>query len=138
MGNFAGHGALCDIVESVRVGGNTRFCAQYVNPATGEHVGPLVSGAAPWMWMAYLTLLGVEFQNGEVELDPVLPPEWDHAEVYLAMPASIYAIRISKPKRFTRCRGAKWRLAVNGEVSASQRLPRTGSVGSRVLLELGC
>lgn len=118
--------------------GNPRFCTQYVNPATGEHVGPLVSGTAPWMWMAYLTLLGVEFQNGEVDLDPVLPPEWDHAKVYLAVPAGIYAIRIGNPKRFTRCHGANWRLTVNGEVSASQRLPRTGSVETRVLLELVC
>ena len=32
--------------------GNPRFCTQYVNSISEEHIGPILSGTAPWLFMA--------------------------------------------------------------------------------------
>lgn len=110
--------------EPFVLAGNPRFCTQYVNPATGEHVGPLLSGTAPWMWMAYMAMMGVNFVDGRIELDPVLPPEWERAVMSVAAPAGRYRIEIRKPPaRFVRLRDAQWMLQVAGTPTACVRLP---------------
>lgn len=32
--------------------GNPRFCTQYVNSISEEHIGPILSGTAPWLFLA--------------------------------------------------------------------------------------
>ena len=98
--------------------GNPRFCTQYTNPATGEHIGPLLSGTAPWMWLTYLGMLGVAFQDGRVVLDPVLPPEWPSATVELKVPAGHYHIEITKPARFVRSRDQQPVVTMDGKPCA--------------------
>jgi len=95
--------------------GNPRFCTQYTNPATEEHVGPLLSGTAPWMWMAWLSTFGVDFREGQLVLDPVLPPEWESVSLDLSVPAGRFRIAIRKPPRFVRSREAGFRVKVDGE-----------------------
>ncbi|NCC52158.1 MAG: glycosyl transferase [Spartobacteria bacterium] len=84
-------------IDPYTLAGNPRFCTQYTNPATGEHVGPLLSGTAPWMWLGYLRMFGVEFVEGKVVIDPVLPAHWEQAAITLNVPAGRYEIAIHKP-----------------------------------------
>ena len=98
--------------------GNPRFCTQYTNPATGEHIGPLLSGTAPWMWLTYLGMLGVKFHEGRVLLDPVLPPEWPAATLELKVPVGHYRIEITKPARFVRSRDQQPVLSMDGKPCA--------------------
>ena len=88
--------------DPYRLGGNPRFCTQYTNPATQEHIGPLLSGTAPWMWLAYLGVLGIHFCDGRVHVDPLLPAEWKDASIDIRVPAGQYHIRVSKPEGFRR------------------------------------
>ena len=34
--------------------GNPRFCTQYVNSMTEEHIGPILSGTSTWLLLALL------------------------------------------------------------------------------------
>jgi cellobiose phosphorylase len=86
------------LTDPFALAGNPRFCTQYTNPATGEHVGPLLSGTAPWMWLSYLRMFGIHFHEGQVKMDPVLPAEWKRAGIRLNVPAGQYQIEIRKPE----------------------------------------
>lgn len=99
--------------------GNPRFCTQYTNPATGEHVGPLVSGTAPWMWLAWISSLGVSFSDGQVVIDPILPREWETCAIELRVPAGHYRIRIEKPRGFFRSVETPTKIMVDGKESGS-------------------
>lgn len=35
-----------------KIRGNPRFCTQYVNSQTGEHIGPILSGTSTWLLLA--------------------------------------------------------------------------------------
>ncbi|MBN1268905.1 MAG: glycosyl transferase [Kiritimatiellae bacterium] len=94
--------------------GNPRFCTQYTNPATGEHIGPLLSGTAPWMWLAWLEMLGIRFGEGRVMVDPVLPAEWESVAIDLNHPAGRYQIALRKPRGFLRARDGAPRIRVDG------------------------
>ena len=37
-----------------RYKGNPRFCTQYVNSITEEHIGPILSGTSTWLLLAIL------------------------------------------------------------------------------------
>ena len=106
--------------------GNPRFCTQYTNPATGEHIGPLLSGTAPWMWLAYLSMMGISFKEGRVSVDPVLPPEWNGATLDLDVPAGRYHIEVTKPTGFARSRDRKPEILFEGR-SSGPELPLSGS-----------
>jgi len=106
--------------DPYRLGGNPRFCTQYTNPATQEHIGPLLSGTAPWMWLAYMNVLGVRFRDGRVELDPLLPPHWTEASVDIRAPAGCYRIHVEKPVGFRRSRHRAPTVTVDGQKGAQQ------------------
>jgi cellobiose phosphorylase len=106
--------------------GNPRFCTQYTNPATGEHIGPLLSGTAPWMWLAYLSMMGISFREGRVLVDPILPPEWNGATLELNVPAGRYHIEVRKPAGLTRSRDCKPDIRFEGR-SCGPELPVSGS-----------
>ncbi|OGV47085.1 MAG: hypothetical protein A2X46_09965 [Lentisphaerae bacterium GWF2_57_35] len=111
--------------DPYRLAGNPRFCTQYTNPATEEHIGPLLSGTAPWMWMTYLSMLGVLFKEGKVTVDPILPADWKKSTVRLQVPAGQYCIRIEKPKRFVRSVAKAPYVMLNGQATGAE-LPQTG------------
>lgn len=52
--------------------GNPRFCTQYNNSETGENIGPLLSGTAPWLILSVLKGYGIEFTADGIRIDPVL------------------------------------------------------------------
>ncbi len=122
--------------DPYRLAGNLRFCTQYVNPATGEHIGPLVSGTAPWMWLSYLAIMGIEFRNGEVLVDPVLPLEWTSAAVDLNVPSGRYHIEIAKPTGFARAKDGRVEIRADGAPSGAQ-LPRSPGRDMKVSIRLG-
>ena len=105
------------------LGGNPRFCTQYVNPATGEHVGPLLSGTAPWMWLCYLNMLGVSFREGRVVVSPLLPLEWTDAMLSLRVPSGEYRINIHKPCGFFRSADKTPEITCCGRQLESEVLP---------------
>ncbi len=123
--------------DPYRLAGNPRFCSQYTNPATHEHVGPLLSGTAPWMWLTYLAMLGIRFRDGAVELDPVLPAEWTGAEVDLRVPAGRYHIEIRKPPRFVRRLESPTEILINGKKGTSELPPSQGGEPARVHVRFG-
>jgi len=109
--------------DPYRLAGNPRFCTQYTNPATGEHIGPLLSGTAPWMWLAYLEMFGIELREGRVRVDPLLPADWPGATVDLKVPAGTYHIAITKPKHLVRSADAKPAVLVDDTPWTSPELP---------------
>ncbi len=52
--------------------GNPRFCTQYNNSETGEGIGPILSGTASWLTLAYYEILGLHFKGNELAIDPIL------------------------------------------------------------------
>lgn len=58
--------------DPYRKRGNPRFCTQYVNSETGEHIGPMLSGTASWL----STVVREIFGCGDVSkpLTPLLTP----------------------------------------------------------------
>ena len=52
--------------------GNPRFCTQYNNSQTGENIGPILSGTASWLTLALYEVCGIEFENGNIRLNPVV------------------------------------------------------------------
>ncbi len=52
--------------------GNPRFCTQYNNSETGEGIGPILSGTASWLTLAYYEILGLHFKGNELIIDPIL------------------------------------------------------------------
>ena len=53
--------------------GNPRFCTQYNNSETGEHIGPMLSGTASWLTLAVYEFLGIEAEKDTLRFSPVLP-----------------------------------------------------------------
>jgi len=102
-------------LDPFTLAGNPRFCTQYTNPATGEHVGPLLSGTAPWMWLSYLRMFGIHFDEGKVIIDPVLPEAWEEASITLNVPAGKYDITIRKTAGQVRAPEGK-KISVEGTI----------------------
>ena len=55
--------------------GNPRFCTQYNNSQTGEGIGPILSGTASWLTLAYYEILGIDIYDGLLHLDPIIDKE---------------------------------------------------------------
>lgn len=55
--------------------GNPRFCTQYVNPITKEHIGPMLSGTATWVALALYEMMGVSIEGDTLTVSPVMPLE---------------------------------------------------------------
>ncbi|MBQ6478988.1 MAG: hypothetical protein IJI44_06435 [Erysipelotrichaceae bacterium] len=52
--------------------GNPRFCTQYNNSQTGEGIGPILSGTASWLTLAYYEILGLDFGGDRLRIDPII------------------------------------------------------------------
>jgi cellobiose phosphorylase len=66
------------------------------------------------MWLNYVSLLGMSFENGRVFIDPVLPADWDHVEWTMRLPAGTYHIQLLKDPGLFRCAGKDVKVLVNG------------------------
>lgn len=54
--------------------GNPRFCTQYNNSETGEHIGPMLSGTASWLTLAVYEMMGLGAGEDAIPAWPVLRP----------------------------------------------------------------
>lgn len=52
--------------------GNPRFCTQYNNSETGEGIGPILSGTASWLTLAYYEILGIDIRKDVLHIDPII------------------------------------------------------------------
>lgn len=60
--------------DPFRLKGNPRFCTQYNNSETGEHIGPMLSGTASWLTLAVYEFLGLGENADSIPALPVLRP----------------------------------------------------------------
>ncbi|MBO4919684.1 MAG: hypothetical protein J5365_05955, partial [Erysipelotrichaceae bacterium] len=78
--------------------GNPRFCTQYNNSQTGEGIGPILSGTASWLTLAYYEILGLHFDGDVLKIDPILNS--DSFEYTLRINGTPIDIRIRKINDF--------------------------------------
>lgn len=83
-------------------GGNPRFCTQYINSETGEHIGPLLSGTSTWLFLALFSACGIEFSSSQMILNPILRESQRQLQIRLNTGQALYDIRIRKPAGFFR------------------------------------
>ena len=58
--------------------GNPRFCTQYNNSITGEGIGPILSGTASWLTLAYYEILGIDIHGEKLHIDPIINEDSMH------------------------------------------------------------
>jgi cellobiose phosphorylase len=64
--------------------GNPRFCTQYNNSETGEGIGPILSGTASWLTLAYYEILGIRISGDIFCIDPIIDSDRYHYALNLA------------------------------------------------------
>ena len=76
--------------------GNPRYCTQYVNSLTGEHIGPILSGTSTWLLLTIIEYLGIQYVDGGFILNPRLERKLDKLSFSLRHGKSNYLINITK------------------------------------------
>lgn len=76
--------------------GNPRYCTQYVNSLTGEHIGPILSGTSTWLLLTIIEYLGIVYTDGGFKLHPALEKKLDNLSFTLRHGKSTYKINITK------------------------------------------
>ncbi len=95
--------------------GNPRFCTQYINSNTGEHIGPMLSGTASWLALAFFESLGLEYKQQGIICDPMLKKDVESVSYELKTEKAVYQISIKKPKGFFRCKDNKVHFVLDGK-----------------------
>ena len=96
--------------------GNPRWCTQYINSFTGEHIGPTLSGTSTWLSLTLFEMLGIEYQGDRLILDPLLSHEEEAMSYTLRYLDSLYIISILKPKGFYRLKDFNYSISLDNEV----------------------
>lgn len=96
--------------------GNPRWCTQYINSNTGEHIGPTLSGTATWLALALFEMLGISYHGNKLIINPMLSKYEEHIEYTLRYLDSFYFISIRKPKGLYRIKDNKCILTLDNEV----------------------
>ncbi|MCX7821061.1 MAG: hypothetical protein N2258_05230 [Brevinematales bacterium] len=94
--------------------GNPRFCTQYINSETGEHIGPLLSGTATWLNLSLIYSIGLDFTVEGLRFDPILRCEEKEISYYLKKGETCYKFIIQKPEGFYRIKDDNYRLSIDG------------------------
>ena len=95
--------------------GNPRFCTQYVNSETGQHIGPLLSGTAPWLTLVLLRAWGVVLSSDSLNLDPLLRESDTAISLDLRIGTGVWRLRYAKPRGFFRAKDKPPRVFLDGE-----------------------
>ena len=82
--------------------GNPRFCTQYNNSITGEHIGPMLSGTASWLNLTVMEMLGVDFEGGDIVFSPLLPEKAEKTEYRITTGNTALEVKIQKRPGFAR------------------------------------
>lgn len=95
--------------------GNPRWCTQYINSFTGEHIGPTLSGTSTWLILTLFEMLGIEYQGDKLILNPLLSHEEENISFTLRYLDSQYTILIDKPKGFYRLKDFNYSISLDGD-----------------------
>lgn len=79
--------------------GNPRFCTQYNNSETGEHIGPMLSGTASWLTLAVFEFLGMDVQADTMDFAPILRPGQKHMAYTVRLADSTLRVEVESDGR---------------------------------------
>jgi len=96
--------------------GNPRWCTQYINSNTGEHVGPTLSGTSTWLALTLFEMLGIKYQGNKLILNPLPAKNEEQVEYTLRYLDSFYSITVKKPKGLCRVKDFKYSLSLDNEI----------------------
>ncbi len=102
--------------------GNPRWCTQYNNSQTGENIGPTLSGTSTWLTITLFEMLGIEYENESLVLNPILDETETNVKYTLRFYTSEYTVNIIKSEGFTRLVDSKYELTVDGQVVSGNRV----------------
>jgi len=103
--------------------GNPRFCTQYINSQTGEHIGPMLSGTATWLALSIFDSLGIDYVRQELVCNPILREEEEHVDYMLKTPSAGFHITVKKPRGFFRIQDHKPVITFDGNIVESNVFP---------------
>lgn len=110
--------------------GNPRFCTQYNNSETGENIGPLLSGTAPWLMLSLLKGFGIEFTPTGVAIDPILREADRDLKLRIKTGALSLEVLYVKPSGFRRKADGGFSLLVDGRPFSGTEVPLEGKKGT--------
>lgn len=96
--------------------GNPRWCTQYINSNTGEHIGPTLSGTSSWLTLTLFEMLGIGYKGDKLILNPMLSENEEHMEYTLRYLDSSYSVSISKPRGLYRVKDFNYRITLDNEI----------------------
>ena len=103
--------------------GNPRFCTQYNNSETGEGIGPILSGTASWLTLAYYEVLGIDVKGDVLHIDPII--DRDEYSYILKLNETPIEISIRKVNDFKANDSSRF-IFDGEEVSEEINLPKDG------------
>lgn len=106
-----------------QLGGNPRFCTQYINSDTGENIGPLLSGTSTWLLLSLFSAYGMEFSSHGILLDPILKESQRQLKIRFNSGQAVYDILIEKPAGFYRTADSDYVIESDEERLADNRIP---------------
>lgn len=109
--------------DPFKLAGNPRFCTQYINSETGEHIGPLLSGTATWLNLSLTYALGVDFTTEGIRFDPILRLEEKEISYCLKIGNSVYIVDIQKPQGFYRVKDNHFKIFLDDNKVENNLIP---------------
>jgi len=99
--------------------GNPRWCTQYINSNTGEHIGPTLSGTSTWLTLALFEILGISYDGNRLILNPMLSKNEEHIEYSLRYLDSMYSVTVRKPKGLFRVKDSNYSITLDNNILES-------------------
>lgn len=99
--------------------GNPRWCTQYINSFTGEHIGPTLSGTSTWLTLTLFEMLGIEYLGDKLILNPLLSAEEELVKYNLRYKTGCYTITIQKPIGLFRVKDCRYSITVDNRITDS-------------------
>lgn len=96
--------------------GNPRWCTQYINSQTGEHIGPTLSGTSTWLTLTIFEVLGIEYHGDKLILNPMLSNEEERLTFTLRHRDTYYKILIEKPLGLYRVKDSNYKIMMDEQV----------------------
>lgn len=83
------------LINPYKYKGNPRWCTQYVNSITNEHIGPILSGTSTWLLISTLESLGLRFLNDKFIIRPMLREGVNWLRIHIHIQNAFYDIEIN-------------------------------------------
>lgn len=94
--------------------GNPRWCTQYINSQTGENIGPTLSGTSTWLALTLFEMLGIEYREKKLILNPMLSEEEEQLQYKIKHLDSYYEITVKKPAGLYRVKEGRYQITADG------------------------